>query len=389
MPPFTKGQQLNIFVTFWIISITEINEIRQDFTVDMYFHLYWTDFRITFPVCEDSPFIIVDQELVDKIWMPDIFFAQGKKAIRHYVVRRNAGLWLNKEKTQLFFSERLTVTNFCAFDFRNFPLDRQVCSLPVETYAFHGLYVNTSFKAPGIQFDNFKFKIPQYTLSSVLPSSCSYDYLYEGSYYLNQSCVQADFTFDRQFSYYFVQMYLPSILIVLVSFLSFWVPVENVPGRVSLGVTSLLTLATQFTTMQRSLPPVSYMKAMDVWMFFCIVGVFLAMVEFTLAFNFKIVLASSADDKKPVPVLQPVATITPDIDPLGTNIKREPKIIVISEADGKPSVASLARGFVVGFVKRFHAKKGNVIDNISKVLFPTTFVVFNVVYWLHYTRQEQ
>ncbi|XP_037074487.1 glutamate-gated chloride channel-like [Pollicipes pollicipes] len=321
--------------------------------------------------------------------MPDIFFAQGKKAIRHYVVRRNAGLWLNKEKTQLFFSERLTVTNFCAFDFRNFPLDRQVCSLPVETYAFHGLYVNTSFKAPGIQFDNFKFKIPQYTLSSVLPSSCSYDYLYEGSYYLNQSCVQADFTFDRQFSYYFVQMYLPSILIVLVSFLSFWVPVENVPGRVSLGVTSLLTLATQFTTMQRSLPPVSYMKAMDVWMFFCIVGVFLAMVEFTLAFNFKIVLASSADDKKPVPVLQPVATITPDIDPLGTNIKREPKIIVISEADGKPSVASLTRGFVVGFVKRFHAKKGNVIDNISKVLFPTTFVVFNVVYWLHYTRQEQ
>ncbi|XP_037071387.1 glycine receptor subunit alpha-4-like [Pollicipes pollicipes] len=213
MPPFSKGRALDVQVTFWILTITQISEMRQDFTVNMYLRVYWKDFRILFPRCY----------------------------------------------------------------------------LPVESYIFNGVYINLTFNSPGVYFNNFKFKIPQYTLSSVESHDCSYYHMYEGAN-LTHTCVQATFIFDRQFSYYFVQMYLPSILIVLVSFLSFWIPVENVPGRVALGVTSLLTLATQFTTMQRSLPPVSYMKAIDVWMFFCIVVVFLAMVEFTLAYNFKITM---------------------------------------------------------------------------------------------------
>ena len=44
------------------------------------------------------------------------------------------------------------------------------------------------------------------------------------------------------------------------SWISFWIRPEAVPARVTLGVTSLLTLHTQHANSQKSLPPVSYIK---------------------------------------------------------------------------------------------------------------------------------
>ncbi|XP_043207379.1 gamma-aminobutyric acid receptor subunit beta-like [Amphibalanus amphitrite] len=237
MPPLLKGVPLNIYFTLWIISITEINELRQDFTVDLYLRMYWVDFRIKYPV----------------------------------------------------------------------------------------------------------------------------------------------------FQLLFVQMYLPSILIVLVSFLSFWIPVDNVPGRVSLGVTSLLTLATQFTTIQRSLPPVSYVKAMDIWMFFCIVTVFLAMVEFTLAYNFRFTLAQDGD-RKPKPVKEPVTVL--GINSIAAGL-RQPRVVVLTQPEEGKTPFAVLKLSVYWVAERFAKKKGNFIDNFSKLLFPIAFLVFNLAYWNHYGKGQK
>ena len=79
------------------------------------------------------------------------------------------------------------------------------------------------------------------------------------------------------------------------SWISFWIPPEGTPARVTLGVTSLLTLTTQVEKLfshpnlpliylsiryqsmqtQQTLPPVSYTKAIDVWLATCVVFVFL------------------------------------------------------------------------------------------------------------------
>ena len=46
---------------------------------------------------------------------------------------------------------------------------------------------------------------------------------------------------------------------------SFWLDSKSVPARVSLGVTTLLTMSTQTASINNSLPPVAYTKAIDVW----------------------------------------------------------------------------------------------------------------------------
>ena len=47
-----------------------------------------------------------------------------------------------------------------------------------------------------------------------------------------------------------------------------------------------MSTATQNTQSQQSLPPVSYVKAIDVWMSSCSVFVFLSLMEFAVVNNY-------------------------------------------------------------------------------------------------------
>ena len=88
--------------------------------------------------------------------------------------------------------------------------------------------------------------------------------------------------FKREFSYYLIQIYIPCCMLVIVSWVSFWLDQNAIPARVSLGVTTLLTMATQTSGINASLPPVSYTKAIDVWTGVCLTFVFGALLEFAL-----------------------------------------------------------------------------------------------------------
>ncbi|KAJ4436598.1 hypothetical protein ANN_16631 [Periplaneta americana] len=96
------------------------------------------------------------------------------------------------------------------------------------------------------------------------------------------SCLKVDLLFKREFSYYLIQIYIPCCMLVIVSWVSFWLDQNAIPARVSLGVTTLLTMATQTSGINASLPPVSYTKAIDVWTGVCLTFVFGALLEFAL-----------------------------------------------------------------------------------------------------------
>ena len=69
-------------------------------------------------------------------------------------------------------------------------------------------------------------------------------------------CLKARFSLRRQFGFYLLQTYIPSILIVVLSWVSFWINVEAVPARISLGVTTVLTMTTQLSGSRQSIPKV-------------------------------------------------------------------------------------------------------------------------------------
>lgn len=68
------------------------------------------------------------------------------------------------------------------------------------------------------------------------------------------------FRFERQIGHHLIQTFAPSTLVVMLSWFSFWLDLDAIPGRVALLVTSMLTLVTMFTGLKSDIPPVAYIK---------------------------------------------------------------------------------------------------------------------------------
>ena len=83
--------------------------------------------------------------------------------------------------------------------------------------------------------------------------------------------------------------YLPSGLFVAVSWVSFVIPPEVVPGRMALLVTLFLVLTNIFNTITNVSPNVEGMTAISSWMIACMFFVFLALLEYAAILYFLLV----------------------------------------------------------------------------------------------------
>ncbi|KAL3312970.1 Neurotransmitter-gated ion-channel transmembrane region, partial [Cichlidogyrus casuarinus] len=96
----------------------------------------------------------------------------------------------------------------------------------------------------------------------------------------NYSRLVVSFIFRRSVGYYLIQIYLPSLLIVVISWISFWLRRDAVPARIALGITTVLTMTTLISSTNASLPKISYLKAIDVFLVTCFIMVFASLLEY-------------------------------------------------------------------------------------------------------------
>ncbi|CAH8630062.1 unnamed protein product [Schistosoma margrebowiei] len=118
------------------------------------------------------------------------------------------------------------------------------------------------------------------TPKQFITNDCSSGYSTSTGQY---TCLNATFELQRQLGSYLATTYIPNVLIIMVSWLSFWVNVDSAPARVPLGLLSLLGILTQAISVSSTLPRVSYIKAIDIWMIFSIIFVIGVLVEYAIA----------------------------------------------------------------------------------------------------------
>ncbi|NXU89626.1 GBRB3 protein, partial [Xiphorhynchus elegans] len=88
------------------------------------------------------------------------------------------------------------------------------------------------------------------------------------------------FRLKRNIGYFILQTYMPSILITILSWVSFWINYDASAARVALGITTVLTMTTINTHLRETLPKIPYVKAIDMYLMGCFVFVFLALLEY-------------------------------------------------------------------------------------------------------------
>lgn len=93
---------------------------------------------------------------------------------------------------------------------------------------------------------NPEIELPQLDISNNYTTDCTIEYSTG-----NFTCIQIVFNLRRRLGYHLFHTYIPSALIVVMSWIAFWIKPEAIPARVTLGVTSLLTLG------QTTSPPIA------------------------------------------------------------------------------------------------------------------------------------
>lgn len=360
-----KGRPTSVQVNININSLGSVNAANMEYSMDIYLRQSWVDHRLNLTRYGIKENLTLNgDDISNLIWKPDLFFRNVKKANFHDVTVRNVLIRMSPDG-HVLYSMRLTLTLSCHMSFRNYPLDTQTCYVIVGAYAqtTDQTTVHWQGKDP-ITVDD-QVEIPEFDIISITPGHFTRD-IDTGSF----SFLNATLVFQRQNGYHVVQTYMPTFLIVMISWVSFWLNVDASPARVTLGVTTLLTLTTVASAVRTQLPPVSYVKAIDVWIGACSVMVFGALLEFALV-NFLSRSKFKAEDLRRSIGLSLCQGSTPERngpDPAKSMYDNSAKVVVERPSPTIP----------------VHLKRAKLVDRVSRVTFPFAFIVFNAVYWPYY-----
>ncbi|XP_023701663.1 gamma-aminobutyric acid receptor subunit alpha-1 isoform X3 [Cryptotermes secundus] len=133
LPTHGKGRPTIVRTNMLIRSMGPISELDMDYSMDCYFRQYWRDSRLSFlgPIKNLSLSI----KMLERIWRPDTYFYNGKNSYVHTITVPNKLLRITQEG-DILYSMRLTIKAKCPMELRNFPMDRQSCPLILGSYAY-------------------------------------------------------------------------------------------------------------------------------------------------------------------------------------------------------------------------------------------------------------
>ncbi|XP_022254874.1 glycine receptor subunit alpha-2-like isoform X2 [Limulus polyphemus] len=324
----------------YIRSFGSINPETMDYEVDLYLRQHWLDERLRKPNLS-KPLDLNDPKLVQRIWKPEVFFANAKHAEFQYVTVPNVLVRINPSG-EILYMLRLKLTFSCMMDLYRYPLDSQVCTIELASFSktTEELNLTWSEEKPVNLYENLK--LPQFEITDMNTSVC-----------------------NEKFHI---------VLIVVISWVSFWLNVEAIPARITLGVTTLLTISSKGSGIQNNLPPVSYVKAMDVWMGACTTFVFAALLEFIIVnYLWRKRIESSSS------VATDASQISLKLISSSTDCNGDSKNVIKSSEPNGPEDENIE--FHTVTPGKLRAKK---IDRLCRIAFPCAFLVFCVVYWPYY-----
>nr|XP_009933002.1 PREDICTED: gamma-aminobutyric acid receptor subunit epsilon [Opisthocomus hoazin] len=378
-----------IDVDIYVNSIGPVSVIQMEYTIDIFFAQTWYDRRLRFNSTLKA--LTLNTNMVSRIWIPDTFFRNSKRADSHWITTPNQLLRIWNDG-KVLYTLRLTIEAECLLQLQNFPMDTHSCPLVFSSYGYPREEIVYRWRRYSIEVsDQRTWRLYQFDFTGLRNTS---EVLRTGAgEYL---VMTVSFDLSRRMGYFAIQTYIPCILTVVLSWVSFWIKRDSTPARTSLGITTVLTMTTLSTISRKHLPRVSYITAMDLFVSVCFIFVFAALMEYA-TLNYLV------GNKKPLKHNNRKARLPPagaQVMPSFTtininNIMHWPPEIEEDEDEdpGSPClegkecerffccIEDCQTGMWREGRVRIHISR---LDSYSRVFFPTAFLLFNIVYWIAY-----
>nr|WMV64454.1 cys-loop ligand-gated ion channel subunit [Pardosa pseudoannulata] len=372
-PQISKGSAVAMKVQMEIGYMGDIDTKKMTFEIHATFRQWWHDERLVYNVSMGSK-VVGLKSLRDLIWTPTLFFINEKDSKLVVSTRDNVYVQIDPDGN-VYYALRLQLVLSCPMNLKHYPFDKQSCRIRVSSWSYDMNALILRWHDECVTFLE-SVELPEHFLDKddVICKAFNSTYETSGDF----SGLVAHLRFRREIPYYLMEVYLPISLLVIGSWLSFWLDVYAVPARTALGITTILTIITSSRGIKESIPRVSYVKAVDVWIETCTWLVFCALLEFPFV-NFIARKGKENDDAKANANASAKTTSNKIFQ-----VVRQPNKVSVSIANG-PTVRPFGEETTavqdVDPVLLLTEQTAKSVDRVCRFLFPCAFVIFNLIYW--------
>ncbi|KAG7167884.1 uncharacterized protein LOC121867842 [Homarus americanus] len=344
------------------IESTTIYTTQMTMQLSYEIHMTWFDNRLTYRNLKTNDSLNkVPFSSMMSLWSPTVGFV-NTEGHQHTTVDIESLLYLQRhhpparrdnsapgevdlfpgEENPLTISRKYSTTFNCDFNLVLYPFDVQHCDMHLRMLSGSKNYLTFEDISSSAAYHGSELLLEYQIKQPKL--------LYDNSQEFSEMMVRV--TLQRRSGYSILNIYTPSMILIVISYVSLFFRPHILEVRVMTTLTSLLVLATLFTQVSASLPKTSYFKMVDVWLLFCIVMSFLIIIFHTIIDN---------------TLIDAIPGMTASSPPAPT------KVLPLS-VDSRPSSSDF----------RSYAHLGTTTKSLitaSRYSLLAIFVIFNLIYW--------
>lgn len=259
-----SGSPLIVYVTVGVLDIDDIDSAEQRFTANFFALFRWQDPALA----HDGPGTI--RRNINDIKAPRFLLLNQQRtwsSLLNVVDIKPSGEAIFRQRLWGDFSQPLNL--------HDFPFDKHRFELPMVAF---GDLDQDVMLVPDPQRKSIiadKLSVPDWRIlgyqGEVREIKLTSDVSRQGFVF--------SFDAERIFTHYVVKYIIPLFLIVMMSWVVFWIDPTEAGSQLSVAVTATLTLIAYHIALAGKLPDISYLTRMDVFLFCSTLLVFAALVE--------------------------------------------------------------------------------------------------------------
>ncbi|XP_044582537.1 glutamate-gated chloride channel isoform X3 [Cotesia glomerata] len=421
---------LTVNVSVLLLSLASPDESSLKYEVEFLLQQQWYDPRLRYSNRSRYEFLNAIHHHND-IWLPDTYFIMHGD-FKDPLIPVHFALRIYRNGTVNYLMRRHLILS-CQGRLNIFPFDDPQCSFAIESISYEQTAITyvwkndeaTLRKSPSLTTLN-AYLIRNQTITCPIKASwragahvivdyedefdefgdskcslCQRRFEEQGNY----SCLKVDLIFTRDRAFYFTTVFIPGIILVTSSFITFWLEWNAVPARVMIGVTTMLNFFTTSNGFRSTLPVVSNLTAMNVWDGVCMCFIYASLLEF--------VCVNYVGRKRPLhnvvyrpgenPVTQRLPAVLSRIgiilaSPLGEKKREGGNTTTGSNGPTEMNVActtcnsnSCTHTTTNGCAAELRKKEpphpirvAKTIDVIARITFPVAYFMFLTFFFIHY-----
>ncbi|KAG7267673.1 hypothetical protein CRUP_024465 [Coryphaenoides rupestris] len=243
-PALNKSEQVTISMQVSLSQLISVNEREQIMTTNLWLFQEWNDYRLSWDPdkYEGLKKLRIPAKM---IWLPDIVLYNNVDGV-YEVSYCNAVV---SHTGYIFWLPPAIYKSACAIQVRDFPFDRQNCTLKFRSWTYDRTEMDLALIGDAASRDDFT-PSGEWDIVS-LPARKNWDP--RDAAYLD---VSYDFIIRRKPLFYTINLIVPCVLITSLAILVFYLP-SDCGEKVALCISVLLALTVFLLLISKIVPPTS------------------------------------------------------------------------------------------------------------------------------------